>query len=287
LAYARQLANINIWRRKLDALHLSVPADRFLSSTTIESGPQFSPDGSKIVFESTRSGAYEIWLCRSDGTNLIQLTHLNTMTGTPRWSPDGQQIAFDSRAPGNADIFVMDSHGGSLRRLTDETSTDVVPSWSRDGRWIYFASDRSGQWEAWRMPSAGGPAVQVTHHGGYSGFESPDGQFLYYAKGATVPGLWRIPTSGGEETEVIGSLEAGYWGYWAVVEDGIYYLDTTAEPAIAFFNFTTHRTTRVFDLESRPAREAPGLAVSSDGGTLLYTQLDALSRDIVLVENFR
>ena len=287
LAYARQITNLNIWRRKLDSLHSSGPAERFLSSTTIESGPQFSPDGSKIAFESTRSGAYEIWMCRSDGSNLIQLTHFNTVTGAPRWSPDGQQIAFDSRAPGNADIFVMDSKGGSLRNLTNEPSTDVVPSWSRDGRWIYFASERTGDWQVWKMPSAGGPAVQVTRHGGYGGFESPDGKFLYYAKGWTVPGLWRIPTIGGEETEVIGTLEAGYWGYWAIVENGIYYLDTTSQPGIAFFNFTTHRTTRVFDLESRPAREATGIAVSPDGGTILYTQLDALSRDIVLVENFR
>ena len=129
--------------------------------------------------------------------------------------------------------------------------------------------------------------MQVTRHGGYAAFESPDGKFLYYAKGLTVPGLWCIPTDGGEEIEVINSLEAGYWGYWAVVEDGIYYLDTTAKPGIAFFNITTHRTTRVFDLENRPAREATGLAVSSDKGTILYTQLDELSKDITLVENFR
>src|SRR4029077_12822506 len=114
-----------------------------------------------------------------------------------------------------------------------------------------------------------------------------DGRFLYYAKGLTVPGLWRIPTNGGEEVEVINSLEAGHWGYWAVVENGIYYLDTTAKPGIASLALNTSRTTRVFDLENRPARQAPGLAVSPDKKTILYTQLDALGRDIMLVENFR
>jgi hypothetical protein len=72
-----------------------------------------------------------------------------------------------------------------------------------------------------------------------------------------------------------------------VVENGIYYLDTTAKPGIAFFNVTTRRTTRVFDLENRPASETSGLAVSSDKRTILYTQVDALSRDVILVENFR
>ena len=129
--------------------------------------------------------------------------------------------------------------------------------------------------------------MRVTHHGGFASFESPDGKFLYYAKGASLPGIWRIPTNGGEELEMISFLEAGYWGYWAVVENGIYYLDTTAKPGIVFFDTTSHRTTRLFDLENRPARGAPGLAISSVDGTILYTQLDALSRDIMLVENFR
>jgi Tol biopolymer transport system component/DNA-binding winged helix-turn-helix (wHTH) protein len=286
LVYVRQMANLNIWRRKLNSLSAS-PPDRFISSTRMEGGPQFSPDGTKIAFESTRSGAYEVWMCGSDGSGLTQLTHFNSASGTPRWSPDGRQIVFDSRAAGNADIYVMDSDGGLPRRLTSEPSRESVPSWSRDGRWIYFASDRSGASEVWKMPSTGGAAVQVTRRGGFAAFESPDGKLLYYAKGWTVPGLWRIPTSGGEEIELIGSLEAGYWGYWAVVENGIYYLDTTAKPVIAFFNIATHRTTRVFDLENRPAREAPGLAVSSDNGTILYTQLDTSNSDIILVDNFR
>jgi len=287
LAYARQVVNLNIWKKTMDSSRPAGPSQKFLVSTTIESGPQFSPDGSKIVFESTRTGVYEVWLCQSDGSNLIQLTHLNTVTGTPRWSPDGLRIAFDSRAPGNADIFVMDSNGGSMRQLTHDSSTEIVPSWSHDGRWIYFVSDRSGEWQVWKMPSAGGAAVQVTRDGGYGGFESSDGKFFYYAKGDNAPGIWRVPSNGGEETEVLPSLEAGYWGYWALVNDGIYYLDATEPPAIAYYEFTTRRTTRLFDLEGRPVLYVTGMGVSPGGKTILYTQLDAFSRDIVLVDNYR
>ena len=288
LVYLRQTANLNIWSRKLGSLLSAGTPDKFISSTRMESGPQFSPDGSKIVFESTRSGFYEVWMCRSDGRGLVQLTHFNSVSGTPRWSPDGQQVVFDSAVGGNVDIYVVDSRGGQPRRLTNEPSHELVPSWSRDGRWIYFGSNRTGRGEVWKMPAAGGPAAQVTHHGGFAAFESPDGRFLYYAKGLTVPGLWRIPTDGGEETEVINALEAGYWGYWAVVEDGLYYLDTTTkEPGIVFFDFTSRRTTRVFNLQNRPTRAAPGLAISPDKKTILYTQLDALNSDIMLVEDFR
>ena len=285
LVYARQMANINIWRRTLNSL--DHPSEMFIYSTRMESGPQFSPDGTMVVFESTRSGNYEIWMCRSDGSGLVQVTHFNSVTGTPRWSPDGRQIAFDSRAPGNAAIFVIDAQGGLPRRVTTEASSAVVPSWSRDGRWIYFASDRTGRNEVWKIPLAGGSSEQVTHHGGFAALESPDGTFLYYAKGASAPGIWRIPTSGGEEVEIISSLDPGHWGYWAPVKNGIYYLDTKGKPAIVFFNNNTRRITRVFDLENRPATQAPGLTISPDKKTILYTQLDALSREIMLVENFR
>jgi hypothetical protein len=57
-------------------------------------------------------------------------------------------------------------------------------------------------------------------------------------------------------------------------------------PAIAFFDFTSRQVTRVAELQTRPAREATGLAASPDGRAILYTQLDALTRDIVLVDNF-
>jgi Tol biopolymer transport system component/uncharacterized membrane protein YphA (DoxX/SURF4 family) len=281
LVYARQVVNINIWRKELNASLSAGPSDRFIHSTRMESGPQFSPDGSRIAFESTRSGAYEVWMCRSDGSDVVQLTHFNVVSGTPRWSPDGRQIVFDSSVPGNTDIFVVDAQGGVPHQLTIEPSSESVPSWSRDGHWIYFASDRTGRYEVWKTALTGGSAVQVTHQGGFAAIESPNGRFLYYAKSQTLPGLWRIPTEGGEEVEIISSLEAGHWGYWAVVENGIYYLDTTAKPAIAFFDVNTRRATRIFDLENRPAKEAPGLAVSPDKGTILYTQLDSLSRDIV------
>ncbi len=288
LVYVQLKLNHNIWRRNLKSLVPTSPPDKFIASTRMESGPQFSPDGSKIAFESTRSGAYEVWVCRSDGSSFRQLTHFNSaVTGTPRWSPDGQQIAFDSRPAGNADIFVIDFQGGPPRKLTNELSNEVVPSWSRDGHWIYYASDRTGSWEVWKMPSTGGSAVQVTRHGGFAAFESSDGRFLYYAKGENAPGLWRIPTAGGEEIELISSLEAGYWGYWAVVENGIYYLDTTTKPGIAFFDIPTHRITPMFDLENPPARGNPGLAVSPDKSTILYMQSDAINTDIILLENFR
>ncbi len=159
---------------------------------------------------------------------------------------------------------------------------------SNDGRWIYFSSNRTGRRQVWKAPAVGGPAVQMTKNGGFAPLESPDGQFVYYAK-FTEPGIWRVPVEGGEETLVLDLLQPGLWGYWAVVEEGIYFLNAEAKPrpAIEFFRFATRRATRVFVPEKEPWFGNPGLALSPDGRWILYAQVDQETSDIMLVENFR
>src|SRR6185369_3058572 len=115
-----------------------------------------------------------------------------------------------------ADIYVVSSNGGTPRRVTTTNSEDVVPSWSKDGSSIYYASNHSGAWQVWRVPAAGGTEEQVTKLGGFAAFESPDGQYLYYAKGRSSNGLWRKRLPAGDEEPVLEQLKPGYWGLWAV-----------------------------------------------------------------------
>ncbi len=128
----------------------------------------------------------------------------------------------------------------------------------------------------------------MTQNVGFAAFESPDGQFVYYAK-YTEPGIWRVPVEGGEETLVLDLLLTGFWGYWAVVEEGIYFLNIKAKPrpAIEFYRFATRRATRVFVPEKDPLYADVGLALSPDGRWILYVQMDQTQSDIMLVENFR
>jgi Tol biopolymer transport system component len=289
LAYVQSFDDSNIWRIEVPNSKVrSNPPTKLIGSTMLDQGPQYSPDGKRIVFESTRSGFYEIWVCDSEGTNTIQLTTLERVTGTPRWSPDGRQIAFDSRPESHSGIYVINVEGGSPRRLTTETSDDVVPSWSRDGRWIYFASNRSGTQQVWKVPAEGGQAVQVTKKGGLAAFESPDGKIVYYAK-FDSPGLWRVAVEGGEETLVLDQPKAGYWDYWAVVDGGIYFVNAAvvSRPTIEFYSFATRRVRQIAAMEKEAYKWSPGFAISPDGRWILYASMDHSGSDIMLVENFR
>jgi eukaryotic-like serine/threonine-protein kinase len=290
LAYVQGFQSVNINRIEVaGATSLNNPPPTLIGSTRTQSGPQFSPDGKSIAFQTDRSGSPEIWMCDSEGLNPIRLTSFGgPEVGSPRWSPDGKQLAFDSHAKGHADIYVLSVEGGLPRRITSESSTDVLPSWSKDGRWIYFASNRSGNDQVWKVPVEGGGAVQVTKQGGIEPFESADGKFVYYCKGVHDPGLWRVPVEGGEETLVF-NLKAG-WGNWALMQDGIYFIDwvKTEAPwafAIEFFSFATHRVTEVARLGKITI--GYGFAASPDHRWILYTQVAPNNDEIMLVENFR
>jgi Tol biopolymer transport system component len=293
LVYAQQFLDSNIWRVELTGTKGKAGAATMLiSSSKYDSAPQYAPDGKRITFRSDRSGAFEIWTSEADGSNPIQVTNFNgPQTGSPSWSPGGRQIAFDVRQDGNPDIFVVSADGGKPRRLTDDVAEEIAPSWSRDGRWIYFESNRTGSTQVWKMPADGGEAIQVTKEGGSAAFESIDGKFLYYTKGHNVPGIWRAPVEGGEETLVLNTHKSGYWSAWTVVEEGIYFL--TAEqrdrPAIEFFSFAKGAVTEVAALGKpfKPWTNPEGLSVSPDGRWILYTQEDRADMDLMLVENFR
>ena len=287
LAYTQRSENVNIWRYEVPRTKArTTPPTRFIASTGLNASQQFSPDGRRIVFASSRSGDIEIWVCDRDGLNPRQLTFFASLSGTPRWSPDSRQIAFDSEAGGRDDIYVVNAEGGRPIRLTAGPTNNDTPSWSRDGRWIYFASDRAGAWQTWKIPAAGGQAVQVTKHGGFAAFESFDGKTLYYAKGQSAAGLWKAPVAGGEETPVLEQLGAGLWGYWGLTAEGIYFYDA-ATKAIEFFRFNSLKVSQIAKPEKPPLLESPGFAVSPDGGWILFAQEDREESHIMLVENFR
>ncbi len=283
LAYTRFVEDENIWRIEVPGPNKKALGPvNFISSTYQDAAPVYSPDGKKIVFVSDRSGHDEMWICDSDGSNVVQLTSMG-YAGSPHWSPDGQRIVFDSNVGGKFKVYTIDAAGGSPRRLTNGVADDGVASYSSDGRWIYFASNRTGEWQVWKMPADGGQAMQVTKHRGRIGFESLDGKFVYFSKDLGLTSLWRAPVDGSEETKILESI----WGMaFTVTHKGIYVVAPHADgsSALQFYSFATGKVTPLATIR-RPV--GWGLSVSPDERSILYTQIDQAGSDLMLVENFR
>ncbi len=104
-------------------------------------GPVVSPDGTHIAFYSNRSGSYEIWLMRVDGSDLRQLTdYRDKNLHYPFWSPDGKRIGFSYTGTSGILLDVA-------KPFAEQTPEELPPfsiaedtfmplAWSPDGRYI-------------------------------------------------------------------------------------------------------------------------------------------------------
>ena len=92
--------------------------------------PDWSPDGTKIVFASYRDSNYEIYVMNDDGTNQTRLTNDSDYESEPVWSPDGTKILFVRAIGTEYDLWTMNPDGSGQARLTDTPGvTETSPAW--------------------------------------------------------------------------------------------------------------------------------------------------------------
>ena len=100
-------------------------AEARLTSDMINDGPDYSPDGRFIYFDSSRSGVTQIWRMKADGSAAEQLTDDDHLNSSPHVSPDGKSVAFLSQPVGGgpgigpAALKVMAANDGLIRTLVN------------------------------------------------------------------------------------------------------------------------------------------------------------------------
>ncbi|HWN11913.1 MAG TPA: PKD domain-containing protein [Pyrinomonadaceae bacterium] len=142
---------------------------RLTSNLFNDDHPRWSPDGTKILFQSDRdnpgTGSSDIYLMNPDGTGVTRLTNDPADDSTAEWSPDGAKIVFQSFRNGvHYQIYVMNANGSNQVNLSNSNAADYQPSWSPNGTKIAFASERDhvGRADVYVMNANGSNLLRLT-----------------------------------------------------------------------------------------------------------------------------
>ena len=207
--------------------------------------------GTKIVFDSNRSGNYDLYTVDPDGTGLTQLTNTAANERSPSYSPDGGRIYFDSDASGAANIYVMNADGTNPVRLTTTAGgDDGAPAVSPDGSKIAFHSNRDASWEIYVMDPNGAGQTNLTNTAGFNDQYprwSPDGQSIVFATNRDTD--WEIYTMDADgQNPVNRTNNAALDGSAASSPDGtqiVFNSDRTGEKELFVMDTATYNPSQV------------------------------------------
>ncbi|MBL8086850.1 MAG: PD40 domain-containing protein [Chthonomonas sp.] len=181
--------------------------------------PRWTPDGSRIVFTSTRYGNSDLFSMNASGGDLRRLNFESSAEQLINISPDGKFAYGYTSAFGRSDLFRVSLQGGDMIRLTGATyEVEFFPTISPDGKSIAFCSGSSGG--GWRNPLQSGSntaeiwvgdnAVPVRNMRKITNNEwqdlypnyAPDGKIYFISNRSGWPNLWRMNGDGTKPTQL-------------------------------------------------------------------------------------
>jgi Tol biopolymer transport system component len=149
--------------------------------------PEWSPDGTRIVYRAFRDGLTSIWWRRWDGSGAPELLQANPKADL--WegniSPDGGWLLYRTGTLGNADIWYRRLRGDTTTHPFAATpTTESSARFSPDGHWVAFTANQSGQPNVYVRPFPEGEGrLQVSADGGEQPVWSRDGRTVHYVSG--------------------------------------------------------------------------------------------------------
>ena len=157
---------------------------RFTFEAAIDDDPAWSPDGSRIIYDSSPEGVRNLYMKMSTGAGNPELILKSSLDKAPLdWSQDGKFLLYEVDDPvTKADLWVLPLTGDRKPfPYLQSNFTESDARFSPDGQWVAYASDESGKFEVYiqHFPHSGGK-WQVSVNGGAAPEWRKDGKEVYY-----------------------------------------------------------------------------------------------------------
>ncbi|MGH9317676.1 MAG: TolB family protein, partial [Thermoanaerobaculia bacterium] len=148
-----------------------------------DGNPIWSPDDSRILFNSQRTGAGDLYQKAAAGTGADELLYSSNALKIPNdFSPDGRYMLFQALNPKTKwDLEVLSLPDRKVTAFLKTEFDEISGMFSPDGRWIAYASNESGRFEIYVQPFPGpGGKWQISTAGGTAPVWRRDGKELFY-----------------------------------------------------------------------------------------------------------
>ncbi|HXI11163.1 MAG TPA: protein kinase [Thermoanaerobaculia bacterium] len=189
VAVTLETATFDVWQLDIarDAVtRVSFGGDDLLALWTV--------DGQRIIWASSRSGAYNLYWTAADGSTGEQRLTSSSRNQFPNdLSPDGTALLFSEDSPGTqSDLWLMPLSGARKpEAVVQSRFRETGGQFSPDGRWLLYGSDESGRPETYVRPyPQRGGKWQVSTGGADNAIWTGDGRAIMYRQGTKI---FRVP----------------------------------------------------------------------------------------------
>jgi Tol biopolymer transport system component len=167
--------------------------------------PSYSRDGKRVVFNSTRSGASDIYTVDIDTGRINRITSDDRYEAHAQLSDDGRQLLFHRQVKGSDyELVIRNLQNTKEAKINPTDHEEAYPEWSSDQKKIAFASDihqATGSTDIYVMDANGKKPIRLTSHSDKDAYPtwSPDGRSLFYMRQSkNGVGIFRLRMKNGK-----------------------------------------------------------------------------------------
>ncbi len=293
LLYTRELVYSNLWLVNPEDRAPIVKTKQLTTGTSSITQPRISPDGERLAFSIEKESHANIFVMPIAGSQMQQLTFLNSYNAGVAWSPDGKKIVFGSTQGGTPKVWRVDSNGGAPRSFDkSELSISFNLTWSPDSHILYQRPGNRNFHILNPQTEQERPLVPNDSVGWiFSPCYSPDGKSVavfWERKGTKFDGVWlvsledslQVLISKGDLAPIEWSTD-GKWIYaWNILKKPV-------EILMVPVNGGKPKTlvTLPFDHIESQIGNGNGISMTPDGKRIVCVVVETQS-DVWMMENF-